>query len=226
MAYALQAGLWVSLSTGNTTATYASGGNTGATTVTIASANSNISYGQALTGTGFAANTFVTGISGTTVTFSPAAASQISGTLTFTSVWYKLTDHNRRPINITPQLIERESRMANGSLRKYVVASKDVLSTSWEFLPAKSAELVDGNYGAAWISAFYKANVGLPIYLKLVNAQDTAVGIGQYPKDSTFVTSSTGEKIYQVYITDFSKVLRYRTTVSDYLDMNIEFTEI
>ena len=33
--------------------------------------------------------------------------------------WYKLTDHNRREIEITPTLIEKESRMANGSLRKF-----------------------------------------------------------------------------------------------------------
>lgn len=226
MAYALQAGLWVSLSSGNTTASYTSGGATGSNTVIISSPNSNINYGQALTGSGFAPNTFVTGVSGTTITFSPVASSQVSGTLTFTSVWYKLTDHNRSPINITPQTIQKESRMANGKLRKYVVDSKDTISTSWEFLPAKPSEIVDGNYGAAWISEFYNANVGVPIWLKVVNAKDSSVNPGQYPKDSTFVSSSTGEKIYHVFMTNFSKVIRKRTPISDYLDMNIEFVEI
>lgn len=226
MAYAIQAGLWVSLSQGNTTATYASGGASGATTVVIGAINSNIVYGQALTGTGFAANTFVTKVSGTTITFSPAASSQISGTLTFTSVWYKLTDHNRAAISINSEVIEKQSRMSNGIMRKYVIDKKDTISTSWDFLPSKPSEMVDSNYGAAWMSAFYNANNGLPVYVKLISSKESDVGIGQYPKDTTFVTSSTGEKIYKTFITSFSKTIVKRTPISDYLDLSIEFTEI
>ena len=68
----------------STTATYASGGAGGANTVVTSAPNTNIRAGQLLTGTGFAANTYVVYVSGTTVNFSPAASSQISGTLTFT----------------------------------------------------------------------------------------------------------------------------------------------
>jgi hypothetical protein len=47
-------------------------------------------------------------------------------------VWYKLTDHNRGEIDISPELIESSSRMANGSMRKYVVAQKNTISASWD----------------------------------------------------------------------------------------------
>jgi hypothetical protein len=225
MAYALATGLQVSLSQANTTATYASGGGSGATSVVISTANANIAYGQALTGTGFAANTYVTGVSGTTVTFTPAAASQISGTLTFTSVWYKLTDHNRGEISITPTLIEKSQRMANGTMRKYVVDQKDTIATSWDFLPTKTAETVDGGYGAAWMAAFYEANSQMPIYLKVIKSQDTVPGLYTYPLDSTFASASTGFKIYTVFMTSFSMNILKRTTVSDYVNLQIEFTE-
>lgn len=66
-----------------TTATYSSGGASGATSVVIQLDNKSIRAGQSITGTGFASNTKVISVSGTTVNFSPAATSQISGVLTF-----------------------------------------------------------------------------------------------------------------------------------------------
>lgn len=131
----LNSGIAVSLNNTPTTATYASGGAATSTSVVISAANSNIKIGQKISGTGFAANSVVTNVSGTTITFSPAAISQISGTITFSTNWYHLTDHNRNDISITPLLIEKESRMANGTLRKFVVNKKDIISVSWDFLP-------------------------------------------------------------------------------------------
>ena len=76
-----------------TTSTYSSGGASAATTFIIASSNSAIGVGQTVTGTGFAANTVVTNVSGTTITVSPAISSQVSGTITFSTT-----------INATPGL--------------------------------------------------------------------------------------------------------------------------
>lgn len=229
MAYALDSGIAIALNNTPTTATYSSGGASGATSVVIATANSNIAYGQKITGTGFAANTTVTSVSGTTVNFTPAATSQISGLITFSTIWYKLTDHNRQEISVNPILIEKESRMSNGKLRKFIVSKKDVLSTSWEFLPTSSTEkspIVDGNYGASWLSAFYNANVGNPVYIKLIASKHTDPSLGQIPNDSTYASASTASKIYEVFITNFSKTIRKRTTEKDFVDMTIEFTEI
>lgn len=143
------------------------------------------------------------------------------------NTWYKLTDHNRQAIDISPELIESANRMANGKLRKYVVAKKNIISTSWTFLPTKTAEAVDQNYGAAWIESFYNSNAGLPMYVKLVNSKMSSdPAMGSYPDDFNFQSSTDGRKIYSVYITNFSKNIVKRTTVSDYVDISIEFTEI
>lgn len=226
MAYLLDSGLAIALNNTPTTATRASGGASGATSVVISAANSNIYYDQTITGTGFAANTKVTSVSGTTVNFSPAATGNITGTITFSTTWHKLTDHNRNPIDITPYLIESQSRMANGKMRKYVVAQKHSIATSWNYVPSKTEETADLNYGAAWLESFYKSNVGIPIYIKVVSSElDPDAGVGAVPS-GTFATAQTGLKIYNVFIESFSKSIINRTKLSDYVDMSIDFTEI
>jgi hypothetical protein len=226
MAYKLKSGIAVALNNDpTTTATRASGGALGATSVVISASNPNIVAGQEITGTGLAGNTVVTSVSGTTVNFSPAATAQISGTLNF-KTWYRLTDHNRTEISISPIVIEKEQRMANGTLRKFVISKKDVISTSWEFLPAKSSDIVDDNYSGSWISAFYNANVGNPIYIKITSSQHTDPSSGQIPNDSSYASALTSSKIYQVFISNFSRTITKRTTTTDYIDLSIEFTEI
>ena len=153
------------------------------------------------------------------------------------STWYKLTDHNREPIQIDVEMIESSSRMANGAMRKYVVAKKHKISTSWEFLPTKTAETADGNVGAAWMESFYNANAGIPIYVKIIESKlNTDPAVGAIPDESganfktaqteTSTTNATGSRTYSVFITSFSKTLSKRTPVADYVDISIEFTEI
>ncbi len=140
--------------------------------------------------------------------------------------WQKLTDHNREPVRISPELIESQSRMANGKMRKYVVAQKNNISVSWKYVPSKQSEAVDGFFSAAWLESFYKSNAGLPIYLKVVSSElDPDPSFGSLPS-GTFATAQTGFKIYNVYMTNFSKTIINRTRLSDYVDMSIEFTEI
>lgn len=153
------------------------------------------------------------------------------------STWYKLTDHNRQPVQIDVELIESSSRMANGSMRKYVVAKKHKVSTSWTFLPTKTAETADGNYGAAWMESFYNANAGVPLYVKIVESRlSSDPSAGSIPNESgsnfktaqteATVTDATGSRTYSAFISSFSKTLTKRTSVADYVDINIEFTEI
>jgi len=153
------------------------------------------------------------------------------------STWYKLTDHNRQAVQIDVELIENQSRMANGAMRKYVVAKKHKIATSWTFLPTKTAETADGNYGAAWMESFYNANAGVPIYVKIIESKLNAdPAAGAIPDESgtnfktaqteSTVTNATGSRTYNAFITSFSKTLSKRTSVADYVDINIEFTEI
>jgi hypothetical protein len=143
------------------------------------------------------------------------------------STWYKLTDHNRGEISVTPELIQAESRMANGTLKKYVIAQKDKVSTSWSYVPSKSSECVDGNKGAAWLESFYKANVGIPVHIKIIASEITVdPARGAVPDDFYFKPGTEASKTYTVYISSFSKRIINRTKLSDYVSMDIEFTEI
>lgn len=150
-------------------------------------------------------------------------------------VWYKITDHNREPISISTELIETQSRMANGKMRKYVIDQKDSISVSWSYVPSKTSETADLNYSADWLESFYNNNAGVPIYLKVVssgidpNTLTTEIeqtrNIGSIPS-GTFVTAQYGFKSYAVFMNNFSKTIINRTKISDYVSMNIDFTEI
>ena len=143
------------------------------------------------------------------------------------TTWYSLTDHNRKDITLTTNIIESAKRMANGKMRKYVIASKTTIATSWDFLPAKSSETVDQNHSSAWLEAFYNANFALPIYVQLVRAEVTPLtGYGTIPDDTTFATSKVANRVYMTNITKFNVISRYRNGFTDYVNMDIEFTEI
>jgi hypothetical protein len=132
--------------------------------------------------------------------------------------WQKLTDHNRDPISLSQELIETQARMANGKMKKYVVAQKNIISVSWSYVPSKTSETVDLNHSAAWLESFYRSNVGSPIHLKVVASELDSSG--------NFVTAKTGSEVYTVFMNNFSKSIINRTKVSDYVSMSIDFTEI
>ena len=152
-------------------------------------------------------------------------------------VWYKLTDHNRQPIKIAYDLIENTQRMADGNLRKYVVARKFKITTDWQNLPTLDANLVDysdGAHGGSWIKGFYEANNFVPVYVKLVFAQHTTPAIFQVPVNSTYRDSfgtDASNSVYHAYMSSFDyEILKRRTNAVnqgfDYVNLKIEFTEI
>lgn len=49
-----------------------------------------------------------------------------------------LTDHGRAPMSIDYQTIENAQRMADGRMRKYVIASKKTINFSWSMIPSLS----------------------------------------------------------------------------------------
>lgn len=67
----------------------------------------------------------------------------------------KLSEHNRQPVQLSKNRIEKQQRMSNGTLRKFYVADKESISVSWNMLPSKSDYTVDGGYGALNIKEFY-----------------------------------------------------------------------
>jgi hypothetical protein len=148
-------------------------------------------------------------------------------------IWYPLTDHNRQPIKIGYEVIEKTNRMADGTLRRYVIARKHKLSTSWQNLPSKSIETVDKFKSGAWMQSFYRSNVFVPVYVKLINAQITTdPANGTAPNEDTYYASSFDvgndkvPDIYLTYITNFDYEVFKRNVKYDLVNINIEFTEV
>lgn len=151
------------------------------------------------------------------------------------STWYKLSDHNRSPVSISYEPIESSQRMANGKLKKYVISNKTNIDVSWDVFPTKDTYLVDyasGVKGAAWLRAFYRANIFQPVQIKLIYAKETVPTQNNIPNDLSYVDSySTTGEIYSVYISNFSydvskRVSPVGTVGYDFVDIKISFTEI
>jgi hypothetical protein len=85
---------------------------------------------------------------------------------------HKITDHNRQDLSIDFTRIENSKRMANGTMRKYVVADKRTFSTSWNNVPHSSDFTVDGFWGGSEMLDFYSANAG-SVDLKLTAGDGT-----------------------------------------------------
>lgn len=72
----------------------------------------------------------------------------------------RLSDHNRTPVERTPERIENKTRTARGRLRKSYIADKWSFSMSWDMLPENDAATVDGFWGAQSLIDFYKNTPG------------------------------------------------------------------
>lgn len=140
--------------------------------------------------------------------------------------WYRITDHNRSDIVVNPNPIEKSDRMADGTMRKYVKIVKNTLSTSWSMIPSRTDETVDGGVSSEWMDAFYAANYGIPVYVRVHTAGETVPTTGFYPNELTRQSSNTAYTQYKTFITQYSSTIVKRTVTRDLANMNIEFTEI
>ena len=78
------------------------------------------------------------------------------GSLIYLNTTIKLSDHNRQPVSIQTNRIEKQQRMSNGTLRKFFIADKKSINVSWNMLPSLSTFTVDGGYGAIDLRSFYE----------------------------------------------------------------------
>ena len=155
------------------------------------------------------------------------------------SVWYPLTDHNRQPIQYTPQRIEQVQRMADGTMRKMVIANKAIYDASWQQVPTATQSIssqsgqpvaayqptVDGNFGAGFMKAFYDKYVFQPVWIKLTYASDNETGTSHLPAKLASPTT-VNHQILKVFMTDFKYTVSKRLTLLDYVDVTMQFTEV
>jgi len=125
----------------------------------------------------------------------------------------EITDHNRSPLSVDVERIEKKQRMANGTLRKYWIADKKTFSCSWTMLPSTSAGTVDGFAGGSEIEDFYlSAGVenGVPANFEL----------------ELYGGDIGGEPVtYDVMFSDFSKQIVKRGSL-DFWDISIGMEEV
>lgn len=117
----------------------------------------------------------------------------------------KVTDHNREPLQVSVERIESSKRMANGTMRKYVIADKRTFSTSWNELPHSNAYTVDGFWGTNEMESFYNNNAG------------------QFTLKLTYGDKTTDT--FSVVFTSFSKTLSKRG-MYDFWEVSVEMEEV
>jgi hypothetical protein len=163
--------------------------------------------------------------------------------------WYQLTDHNRQPIKISYEVIEKTNRMADGTLRRYVINRKHKISASWQMVPSstfhylpdgvtKIYDTVDSSStdankgkGGIWMKSFYEANVFVPIKVKLITAGGTLPDASAIPSENTYFSSyqadiNLNNTVYTMYITNFDYEVVKRNRFYDLVNINMEFTEV
>lgn len=116
-----------------------------------------------------------------------------------------ITEHNRKPLSISVDRIEKATRMANGTMRKYWIADKHSFSVSWDNLPRTTVHTVDGFAGGDAMKSFYDTNQG-------------AFPLKVYYGDGTL-------KTYSVMFTNFSVQISKRG-LYDFWDVNCEMVEV
>ena len=93
----------------------------------------------------------------------------IDTSATDTPTWVKLSEHNRQPMSINQNRIQKVTRMSNGTLRKFFIADKREFSTSWNMLPSFSNMTVDAGYGAVDLKSYFEGTKGQGVFkLKIV----------------------------------------------------------
>lgn len=126
-----------------------------------------------------------------------------------------LSDHSRSPLNVSYEMIERSQRMADGTMRKYIVAKKKSFSCQWEMLPTIRGMVADGNADARDLKEYYESYCYKPLGLTTYYSRNDD------ERNSLSYTSS-----YAVYWTGFSFEVVKRYKDFDYWNVTAEFTEI
>lgn len=117
----------------------------------------------------------------------------------------KITDHNRAALSIAVNRISEDTRMANGTMRRYIVADKRTFSTGWSDLPQSANLTVDGFWGKNEMESYY-------------NNQTAPFTLAIHYGDGTVAD-------YSVYIAKFSAEISKRGAF-DFWKVDVELDEV
>lgn len=124
-----------------------------------------------------------------------------------------LSDHSRTPLSVSYEVIENSQRMADGTMRKYVIANKRLISCSWEMLPTTANMVVDSNASALAMKRFWEINNPYAMTMTLYYKKNGSA-------DLTYADS------INVFWNTFSFDIIKRFRDYDYWNTTAEFTEV
>lgn len=126
-----------------------------------------------------------------------------------------LSDHSRSPLSVTYDIINKSERMADGTLRQYVISKKNIFSCQWSLLPTIRNQVADGNADANDMKDYYDLYMYKPFTMTLYTARNHTERVGAaYTKTHNVLwTNAT-----------FEVVKRFKDF--DYWNVSAEFTEI
>lgn len=128
--------------------------------------------------------------------------------------WTRISDHGRSPLSVDVDRIETKQRMADGTLRRYVVSKKRSFSCSWENLPDKAVSFLANGQSGSWMENFHNTVDG-SFMMRLRAGSDMDVNI-----------TGTNGIIATVMISDFSKEVLKRGKSFDLWSLSITLEEV
>jgi hypothetical protein len=134
-----------------------------------------------------------------------------------------LSDHSRSPLSVSYDVLGSEQRMADGTMRKNVVAKKKTFSCTWGMLPTVRTFVADGNADARDMYEFWERYLYTPLHLDLyfmVNA--TERGVSPTSRDLALKNKES----YLVFWTDLSFDIIKRFSNFDHWNVTADFVEV
>lgn len=134
--------------------------------------------------------------------------------------YFKVSDHNRDPLDISYERIGNQNRMVGGTLRRYTVTKKRTFHISWHDFPSKTSPTYGGKTGLGTVDAGW---AGEDIEL-IHNTYDGVITmkLRKGIDEAKTITDGTIE-VVSVMMTEFSKTIDKRGIVDLWsLDVTLE----
>jgi hypothetical protein len=175
-----------------------------------------------------ASNTLISTSPGTPVSINNNSWSQISASAVAPATTaYAITTINATPASITDYIYVKSVNFAGNSVAtsRFVAGTNTTISLTYlSNLNSGYTMTVDGYKGGAWIKDFYETNLFKPVYVKITHSQDAASANAAnafYPSPS-----ASGYEVIQAFMTSLTYEVTKRYTLTDLVNVRIEFTEI
>ena len=142
----------------------------------------------------------------------------------------KVTDHSRSELNVSYTRLGTDQRTSNGTLRRQDVGLKRTFTVSWENLPSKTSagavQTVDGGWNGDQIETFVQSSTGRGAFRMIIRAGSASGKTAPNPADSALPYDDGDFEITRVMITDFSKDVVKRGTLTDLWNVSVTLEEV